>query len=63
MLTQAKTADFVITRVFDAPPDVLWKCFTEPERMKEWFGPKGGGRRRQNGFARRRHLSRRDARP
>ena len=41
MLTQAKTCDFVITRVFDATPDLLWKCFTEPERMKEWFGPKG----------------------
>ena len=41
MLTQTKTGDFVITRVFDAPPDLLWKCFTEPERMKEWFGPKG----------------------
>ena len=41
MLVQTKTGDFVITRVFDAPPAVLWKCFTEPERMKEWFGPKG----------------------
>jgi len=41
MLTQIKTGDFVITRVFDAPPAVLWKCFTEPDRMKEWFGPKG----------------------
>ena len=41
MLTQAMTGDFVITRAFDAPPDLLWKCFTEPERMKEWFGPKG----------------------
>jgi uncharacterized protein YndB with AHSA1/START domain len=33
--------DFVITRVFDAPRERLWRCFTEPERMKEWFGPKG----------------------
>ena len=33
--------DFVTTRIFDAPPAMLWKCFTEPERMKEWFGPKG----------------------
>src|SRR5579863_831639 len=37
----AKTKDFVITREFDAPRELLWKCFTEPERMKEWFGPKG----------------------
>ncbi|HYQ06691.1 MAG TPA: SRPBCC domain-containing protein [Xanthobacteraceae bacterium] len=41
MLTQTKATEFVITRVFAATPDVLWKCFTEPDRMKEWFGPKG----------------------
>jgi uncharacterized protein YndB with AHSA1/START domain len=41
MMTEAKSADFVITRVFDAPRGVLWKAFTEPERMQHWFGPKG----------------------
>jgi uncharacterized protein YndB with AHSA1/START domain len=35
------SADFVISRVFDAPRDLVWKAFTEPERMKEWWGPKG----------------------
>jgi uncharacterized protein YndB with AHSA1/START domain len=38
---EAKSADFVITREFDAPRELVWKCFTEAERMKEWFGPKG----------------------
>jgi len=33
--------DFVMSRVFDVPRDLLWKCFTEPERMKQWWGPKG----------------------
>jgi uncharacterized protein YndB with AHSA1/START domain len=33
--------DFVISRVFDAPRDLVWKAFSEPERMKEWWGPKG----------------------
>ena len=33
--------DFVISCVFDAPRDLVWKCFTEPERMKQWWGPKG----------------------
>ena len=33
--------DFVISRVFDAPRDLVWKAFTEPERMKQWWGPKG----------------------
>jgi uncharacterized protein YndB with AHSA1/START domain len=34
-------SDFVISRVFDAPRDLVWKCFTDPERMKQWWGPKG----------------------
>jgi uncharacterized protein YndB with AHSA1/START domain len=32
--------DFVISRVFDAPRDLLWQC-TDLERMKHWWGPKG----------------------
>jgi uncharacterized protein YndB with AHSA1/START domain len=36
-----KSPDFVISRVFDAPRALVWKVFTEPERMKEWWGPKG----------------------
>jgi uncharacterized protein YndB with AHSA1/START domain len=35
------TKDFVISRVFNAPRDLVWKSFTEPERMKQWWGPKG----------------------
>jgi uncharacterized protein YndB with AHSA1/START domain len=27
--------------VYDAPRDLVWKAFTDPERMKEWWGPKG----------------------
>ena len=33
--------EFVISRVFDAPRDLVWKAFTEPERLKQWWGPKG----------------------
>ncbi len=32
---------FVISRTFDAPREKLWACFTDPERMKQWWGPKG----------------------
>jgi uncharacterized protein YndB with AHSA1/START domain len=39
--TEAKTADFVITRVFDAPRELVWQAFADPERMQHWFGPKG----------------------
>ena len=33
--------EFVMSRVFDAPRTLLWQCFTDPERMKQWWGPKG----------------------
>jgi uncharacterized protein YndB with AHSA1/START domain len=41
MLTKPNSTDFVISRVFQAPRDLVWRCFTEPEHMKEWWGPKG----------------------
>ena len=33
--------DFVLTRVFDAPRELLFKVWTEPEHLKQWFSPKG----------------------
>ena len=33
--------EFVIARVFDAPRDKVWKAWTEAERLKHWWGPKG----------------------
>jgi uncharacterized protein YndB with AHSA1/START domain len=38
---RATEREFTITRMFDAPRALAWKAFTEPERMKEWWGPKG----------------------
>jgi uncharacterized protein YndB with AHSA1/START domain len=35
------STDFVISRTFDAPRELVWECFTNPERMMEWWGPKG----------------------
>lgn len=35
------SSEFVISRVLDAPRDLVWRCFTEPELMKQWWGPKG----------------------
>jgi uncharacterized protein YndB with AHSA1/START domain len=40
-IAESKAADFMISRVFDAPRDLVWKCFTDPECMKQWWGPKG----------------------
>jgi uncharacterized protein YndB with AHSA1/START domain len=31
----------IITRIFDAPPELVWKAWTEPERLRRWWGPKG----------------------
>ncbi len=36
---------FVISRKFAAPRDLVWKVWSEPEHMKEWFSPKGFTRR------------------
>ena len=32
--------ELTITRLFDAPRDLLWKAWTDPELMKRWWGPK-----------------------
>jgi len=32
---------FVVSRIFDTPRELVFKAFTEPERMKQWWGPKG----------------------
>jgi uncharacterized protein YndB with AHSA1/START domain len=34
-------AEFVISREFNAPRDLMWKAWTEQDRMAKWFGPKG----------------------
>lgn len=33
--------ELVITRNFDAPRDLVWKAWTDPERFKLWWGPTG----------------------
>ena len=32
---------FVIARVFDAPRERVWQAWTEADRLKQWWGPKG----------------------
>jgi uncharacterized protein YndB with AHSA1/START domain len=31
----------IIERVFDAPRELIFKCWTEPEHLDQWIGPKG----------------------
>lgn len=30
----------VVDRVLDAPRDAVWRCWTEPELLKQWYCPK-----------------------
>jgi len=32
---------FEISRVFDASRDKVWQAWTEPARLKQWWGPRG----------------------
>jgi uncharacterized protein YndB with AHSA1/START domain len=32
--------EFILTRVFDAPRALLWKCWMEPSYLARWWGPK-----------------------
>ena len=32
--------ELVIRRIFDAPRELVWKAWTEPEYFKLWWGPK-----------------------
>ena len=33
--------EFVISRVFNAPRDVVYRAWAEPDQLQKWFGPKG----------------------
>ena len=35
----ASTRSLTITRDFDAPRDLVWRAWTDPEEMKKWWGP------------------------
>lgn len=38
--SDAAKNELVITRVFDAPPELVWRAWTDPEHSKKWWGPK-----------------------
>lgn len=33
--------ELVISRVFNAPIELVWRVWTEPEHIKNWWGPNG----------------------
>ena len=41
VVTEPEERVLMIERVFDAPRALVFKAWTEPERMVRWFGPQG----------------------
>lgn len=41
MNNQPEKHDLVISRVFDAPIEQVWRAWTDPEYVKQWWGPEG----------------------
>jgi uncharacterized protein YndB with AHSA1/START domain len=39
-MTTADTPEISINRVFDAPRELVWRAWTEPEQFADWFGGK-----------------------
>jgi len=39
----ASTSDreILISRVFDAPRELVWKAWTDPKQLAQWWGPQG----------------------
>src|SRR5712671_6595615 len=38
---EAGEREIVITRVFDAPRELVFQMWTDPEHVAKWWGPKG----------------------
>jgi uncharacterized protein YndB with AHSA1/START domain len=41
MTESSGSQDLVIERTFDAPVDLVWQMWTDPEHFKAWYGPEG----------------------
>jgi uncharacterized protein YndB with AHSA1/START domain len=40
-MTEFDYAEFTTTRILDAPRELVWKAWTEPEQLARWWGPRG----------------------
>ena len=36
----AEHEDLILERTFDAPRDLVWKAWTDPEHLKAWWAPR-----------------------
>jgi uncharacterized protein YndB with AHSA1/START domain len=39
--TENEVERMVVTRIFDAPRELVWKAWTDPKYVMQWWGPKG----------------------
>ena len=46
MTETAAAHEITITRVYDAPRELVWKAWTEPDRLAQWWGKRGWTARR-----------------
>src|SRR6185369_4098644 len=37
--TSSEDRELVLTRIIDAPPALVYKAWTDPELLKQWFAP------------------------
>ncbi|GAA3165579.1 hypothetical protein GCM10010531_17640 [Blastococcus jejuensis] len=37
----AGSGEVAVTRDVDAPPDVAWRAWSDPDRIRQWWGPAG----------------------
>lgn len=40
-MDQLEERQIEVSRTFEAPLELLWKAWTEPEHFMKWYGPKG----------------------
>jgi len=41
MIARIEGQELVLERIFDAPRELVFKAFTEAERLQHWWGPRG----------------------
>jgi uncharacterized protein YndB with AHSA1/START domain len=41
MAAKNKSSEIRITRIYDAPVEVVWDAWTDPDQVAQWWGPRG----------------------
>jgi len=41
MTESTASKELVLTRIFNAPRELVYKAFTDPDQLAQWFGPVG----------------------